>query len=66
MKRAEETQRSNDILPRYRIDGVKPQRAEYVPCAHLPAIFILHKRGQCYIGGECWSLTPDNPFGVLL
>ena len=33
--------RSDDILGRDRVDGVEPERAEHVPCAHLAAVLIL-------------------------
>ena len=33
--------RSDDILGRDRVDGVEPERAEHVPCAHLAAVLVL-------------------------
>ena len=52
--------RSNHILSRHRIDGVESHRAENVPRAHLPTIFVLSRHQHKRTHGRQHAASPQK------
>ena len=46
--------RPDDVSRRHRVDGVEPERAEDVPRAHLPAVFVLRWGG--WLDESLWEI----------